>query len=249
MIGSIGRSGVLVTSVGLICCGCVSPTPLAKSSSSSIRQDHELAKVSDPDYRVGTGDKLALRKLGEEQPHTVVVEGDGRIRLTNSTLRVDGMTTGEIAASLRREFGWEFQNCSVRVADANSQVVHLFVPGEPAQAIPYRGKETVEELLARSDCASCRRGYRVRVVRPGKTLQAAPEIFALQLDAELRDRPTGVEPVLLQPNDYVYLEKDVGKPGELTRMTESRWYQKPGQWARELRRSRTDESAARRPSP
>ncbi|MFO0945340.1 MAG: polysaccharide biosynthesis/export family protein [Planctomycetota bacterium] len=247
MFRSIGKAGVLATSVGLISCGCVSTATVAKSVNLPAQKEETVADVTDPDYRVGTGDQLTIRKLGDDTPQPIAVEGDGCIHLANATLRVDGLTTGEIATSLRQEFGWEFQNCSVRVEDANSQVVHLFVPGEPVQAIPYRGKETVEDLLARSDCASCRRGYRVRVVRPGKTIHAVPEIFAFQLDAELKDRPSGAEPVVLQPNDYVYLEKDKGKPGELTRMTESKWYQKPGQWARELKRTRNDHSVARRP--
>jgi protein involved in polysaccharide export with SLBB domain len=199
--------------------------------------------VTDADYRVGAGDVLTIDRVGEKGPEELAVGRDGSIQLTGTDIRVDGMNAQEISTVLRRELGWEYQNCHVEISQPNSQFLQLFVDGKSAQAIPYRGKETVEEMLTRSDCPSCRRGYRVRVVRPGKAIGQLPEIFAFQIDSELKDRPTGREPVLLEPNDYVYLERDRGRPGELTKMTESRWYQKPGQWARQLRQQTQHDGA------
>lgn len=206
------------------------------------------AEVTDPRYAVGVGDRLAIQSVGDAAPETVEVEGDGALHFAGgANVRVDGHTTDAIAAQLRRDLGWRYQNCSVRVIEPKSQFIQLFVEGEPARAIPYRGRETVEDMLERVDCKGCRRGHRVRVVRPSKTIHGVPEIFALQLDRELKDRPTGATPIQLEPNDYVYLEKDNGKPGELTRLTESHWYQRPGQWAKQLRESRqSDRRLAKR---
>lgn len=212
-------------------CSSFDPRPIASRAPQSPPRE-----VTDTDYRVGAGDVLTIDPIGEKGPAQCAVGRDGSIELVGTEIRVDGLSATEISATLRRELGWEFQNCHVAVTEPKSQFVHLFIESQPPQAIAYRGKETVEDLLARSDCKSCRRGYRVRVVRPGTSIGELPEIFAIQLDAELKDRPTGREPVLLEPNDYVYLERDRGRPGELTKLTESRWYQKPGQWARQLRK-------------
>lgn len=191
--------------------------------------------TADPDYLVGAGDVLLVQRDSRQPPERVVVRADGKIQFAlGDPIHVDGLTSRQIAQALRSELGGEYRGCSVKIAECRSQVVHVFGTdaGDGAKEVPYTGKETVDELLRRIGCGDCQRGYRVRVVRRGSDVDDETQIFAVQTDRNQYLRHPFARPVYLEPNDFVYVERDVGKPGALTRMTETPWYRKPFQWFR-----------------
>ena len=141
------------------------------------------------------------------------VGNDGFVRVAGGdAVRVDNLTATEAAAELSERLGKDFARCTVTVAKYNSQFI--YVVGDPRhegpRAVPYQGKETLPELLARVGCQHCTRGFRARVVRAGAKMGMAPEVVAVRLDSDLNQRAAD-GPVTLRPNDYVYLERD--KPG------------------------------------
>ena len=58
------------------------------------------------------------------------------------------------------------------------------------------------------------------VVRRSGAIGEAPEILSAELDAQFQEKHSGTRPIVLVANDYVYLDKDMGHPGPLTRLTE-----------------------------
>jgi hypothetical protein len=197
------------------------PKPLQRSSAA------KFTPSEDPGYRVGAGDLLTFRRAGAAETVSAAIGVDGSVRLPGSgAVRIDGLTIAEISDALLEELGPDFADCRVAVQDCRSQVLHVFGmdAGEGSRPVPYRGRETVQQLLDRIDCRRCQRGYRVRVVRPGDSLNQEPKIFAVQLNDRLTSRNPEEPPVHLKAGDYVYIERDVGKPGFLTSITAGRLY-------------------------
>lgn len=135
------------------------------------------------------------------------VGADGRIALGDENrLRIDGMTTPEVAAAIAAAAGVSADQVEVRVAEHNSQQVFLF--GEitgPQRALPYRGPETVLDLLQRA--GGITPGAEVgdvQVVRAHVAEGSTPEVFHIDLAAIVlkKDPHTNVR---LEPFDQVYV--------------------------------------------
>lgn len=216
--------------------GCASTNPSARTSAAPIGNPTARATPGaiDVDYHVGTGDVVQIRTPSMSQPLVAKVQGDGCLHLSaKDRVRVDGLLTTEIAQKLEHDCGPRFRHAQVAVQDFHSQFIHVYgIDGasEP-RAVVFRGRESLRDVLVRAGCRPCRQGYRVRVVRQGGTIGAIPEIAAVRLDRDLNNRD-GAAPVLLQANDLVYVAKDIGKPGEMTRMTEGHWWNSPSRWFR-----------------
>jgi protein involved in polysaccharide export with SLBB domain len=179
----------------------------------------------DPTYHVGAGDVLEVRRSGG-QFDKVEVRSDGSIRLgTSDSVRVDNLTTVEIADQLRESLGQPYANCRVGVAKYNSQFVYVFGDSrqESQRAVPYQGRETLREFLARVGCRQCWRGYRARIVRPNESIGATPEVVAVKLDAGLQIRGRNNQDPLVRPNDYVYIERDGAGPGDIVPRSDKSW--------------------------
>lgn len=234
----------------VVLAGCTSatpraaaPRPLPDAMASKSDVSAKPPRIIDPTYRVGARDVLAVWRRTDARPQSLRIESDGTIRIPDADpIRADNLTTGEIARELGRRFD-DFKECRVEVKEYQSQFVYIFMADDtkaPPKAIAFQGRETVEELITRVGCKECKKGYRVRVVRPSTTIGAMPEIFAVKLDEQGRDRQQVAKPVFVRPNDYVYFEKDKGRPGEMTAMTESPWYRRPIDWMTRRRNSNPD---------
>jgi protein involved in polysaccharide export with SLBB domain len=204
---------VSLTSLGCSTPGVLKPRSSPEAASAPKRSD------ADPSYRVAAGDVLEIRR-SRLKKETAEVRVDGSLQLAGETIRVDDLTPQEIACRIQERLGDDFRGCKVNVAKFNSQFVYVFGDGreESPRAVPYQGRESLREFMARVGCRECVRGYRARVVRPSQDMGAKPEIIAVKLDSDLQDRDPKSNPIFVQANDYVYLERDgAGPAGVLPR--------------------------------
>lgn len=193
---------------------------------------HSAATRIEP-YRVGVGDVLRLVPDGTKEPILVTVDVDGYIRAKElPPFDVDGRTLPEIESLVAF-----VRPMRVEVETYASQVIHVsgvLEKGAPA-AVPYRGPETVQELIARVGCKDCVQGYRVRVVRPGGEVSREPEIFSMEFNERGDNRNTLEPPLTLCAGDFVYVEKNLGRKGPMTLLTDQRFRARPTNWIKKIR--------------
>lgn len=185
--------------------GCASNGRQSMLARKPSAADSSPPTVADPLYRIGVGDRLAIRRPGKKEAEQLEVRGDGCIELRDGTaIRVDNRTTGEITDQLA---------AGVAVEKYNSQFINVYGldNSERAQATPYRGKESLTAFLGRVGCRQWRSGAIVKVVRPASTLGTAPEVHTRRYDESLSSR-AGEREMEVRPNDYVYIERDRGQP-------------------------------------
>lgn len=197
--------------------------------------DPELSPKSP--YRVGVGDVLRIEGDANGGPILAIVDIDGCIHLEDRPgTAVDGRTTEEIESILSTD-----RRVSVRVDQYGSQVVHVIGATERGvpKAVAYQGPETIQQIIDRVGCKECVQGYRVRVVRPGESVGAPPIIFSMEFDERGVDREPRNKPLHLQPGDFVYVEKNVGRKGPITLLTDARFRQSPTTWLKRLRLARS----------
>jgi polysaccharide export outer membrane protein len=132
---------------------------------------------------------------------------DGRVELGDyGKLRVEGRTLTEVANAVARATGERPENVAVRVVEFRSQHVLLFGQVNGMQrTVPYRGQETVLELLQRTGgITPGAEPNDVYVVRAHLGDNQRPEVFQVDLEAIVMksDPKTNVR---VQPFDQVYV--------------------------------------------
>ncbi len=159
-------------------------------------------------YRVACPDIIAL-EIAERSEFTGKYEigPDGRINLGDyGNPRIEGRTLAEAAHEIGAEVGVNPMSVQVRVVEFRSQRVLLF--GEVAgqqRSVPYRGQETVLELLQRvGGITPGAAPDDVYVVRPHLGDNRRPEIFRVDLNAIVmkHDQRTNIR---VLPFDQVYV--------------------------------------------
>jgi protein involved in polysaccharide export with SLBB domain len=157
-------------------------------------------------YHVHCPDVLRLQVPGPAEVKCRV-RADGRIDLgPPGTVRVDGHTTAEIAREVAGLLGVPEARVAARVAEYRSQQVYLFGEVTGTQrALPYRGPETVLDLLQRAGglTPGAAPGD-VQVVRPHVADGKTPEVFQVHLADILRQNDQSSN-VRLEPFDQVYV--------------------------------------------
>jgi protein involved in polysaccharide export with SLBB domain len=119
---------------------------------------------------------------------------------------VDGETVPEIVRTVAESVGVAPEQVGISIAEYNSQYLYLFgqIAGNQ-RAVPYRGPETVLDLLHR--VGGLQQGAAVRdvtVIRPHIAEGKTPEIFHIDLAAiVLRNDPE--TNILLQPSDQIHI--------------------------------------------
>jgi protein involved in polysaccharide export with SLBB domain len=159
-------------------------------------------------YRVGCPDVIEVcfpERPEFAGPHEI--GPDGRIDLGEyGKLRIEGRTTPEIVKLLARETGASPEAVQVRVTDFRSQHVLLF--GEVIgwqRSVPYRGQETVTELLQRVGGITADAAPRdVFVVRPHLGDNKRPEVFHVDLQAIVLNHDDRTN-IRLLPYDQIYV--------------------------------------------
>ena len=187
-------------------------------------------------YRVACPDIIEL-EIAQRPEFTGRYEigSDGRINLGDyGNPRIEGRMIPEVAQLIGAETGVSASSVQVRVLEFRSQHVVLF--GEVAgrqRSVPYRGQETVLELLQRvGGITPGAAPDDVYVVRPHLGDNRRPEIFRVDLNAIVmkQDQRTNIR---LLPFDQVYVgetrEAKVEKaiPPWLRLITQAIWDTKP----------------------
>ena len=192
----------------LLLAGCATDRPrvdraLLANTPPTARHDHpaEAYTLACPDVVDVVVDKhpdlSGRREIGP----------DGRIDLVSAgRMRVEGQTVTEVSHSLADALGVVPAGVHVQVAEYASQQIYLIGEVEGLQrAVPYRGPETVLELLRRvGGITPGAAPDEVYVVRSHVADGQAPEVFRVDLKAILfrRDARTNV---YLQPLDQVFV--------------------------------------------
>ncbi len=175
---------------------------VAQSAPSAQNQQIEASyRVHCPDVlRVSFTD---LPQYNASRP----VEADGRLDLGDAGRpRVDGGTVPEIVRAVASSVGVSPQRVHVAVADYRSQ--HLYLYGQVAgseRAVPYRGPETIVDLLHRvGGIGAGAAPSDIKVIRPHVADGKTPEIFTVDLAAILlhNDASTNLQ---LEPFDQIHI--------------------------------------------
>lgn len=172
------------------------PVPLA--------HEQEVARH----YRISCPDLLVLTV--EERPDLSGrrrVNPDGRIDLAPlGRLRVEGQSPDEVGRDVARAAGVPEQMVRVQVAEYRSQQVYLFGQFNGLQrAVPYRGEETVFDLLRRvGGIAPGAEPTEIYVLRSNIAEGKRPEVFPVDLRAIVLkgDQRTNLR---LEPGDQVFI--------------------------------------------
>jgi protein involved in polysaccharide export with SLBB domain len=168
---------------------------------------HDLAAL----YTVHCPDVLELRIANK--PHwsgQQTVGPDGRIVLGEAgPLRVDGLSAPEIARRVAEKARLPWERVDVVVVGYNSQQLYLYgaIPGEE-HAVPYRGPETVLDLLQRAGGLTPGSAPAdVQIVRAHVADGKPPEVFHVDLRAILfkHDQQSNVR---LQPFDQIHIGRN-----------------------------------------
>lgn len=159
-------------------------------------------------YRAGCPDVIEL-DVSERSEFTGRYEigTDGRINLGDyGKPRIEGRTPAEIAALIGAEIGVDKANVLVQVKEHKSQHILLF--GEVTglqRSIPYRGPETVLDLLQRvGGITPGAAPNDVYVVRPHIGDNLRPELFHVDLAAIVmkQDHRTNLR---VEPFDQIFI--------------------------------------------
>jgi protein involved in polysaccharide export with SLBB domain len=116
---------------------------------------------------------------------------------------VSGLPAPDIARLIARELNVPDADVTVRVARYESQQLFLVGPnGAIQEALPYRGPETVVDLLRRAGKTREADLLDVRVIRPHVADGLLPEVFLVDLHAILVNQEAKTN-VRLMPGDRV----------------------------------------------
>jgi protein involved in polysaccharide export with SLBB domain len=132
---------------------------------------------------------------------------DGQIDLgANGSMRLQGQTPAAAAALVAHRLGLGAGDVRVRVAEFNSREIYLSGSGTGVpRAVPYRGPETVLDLLRRvGGVTPGAAPENVYVVRPHVAEGERPEVFHIDLRGIVMNQDERTN-LLLQPFDQVYV--------------------------------------------
>jgi protein involved in polysaccharide export with SLBB domain len=162
----------------------------------------------DRHYQVHCPDVLTVAVEGVTPAAvSVPVAADGRMALAEGGfIRVDGLSTPEIAHAVAQHYGVGPGQVEIRVAGYNSQ--QLFLYGQVSggeHAIAYQGPETVLDVLQRvGGLTPGALAEDVQVIRSHVADGKPPEVFHVDL-AAIVNRHDPQTNVTLEPFDQIYI--------------------------------------------
>jgi protein involved in polysaccharide export with SLBB domain len=200
----LGPRGLLL----VLAAGCTTGRPQLERALLADRTPAAHGDDADRLYRVHCPDVLELDVAGAPDWSGLRrIGADGRIALPGGKrLRVDGQPLPRVAATVAALARVSPERVQIRVLEFNSQQIYLF--GEVSgmqRALPYRGPETVLDLLQRAGGITPGAALGdVRVIRTHVADGTTPEVFRIDLEAIVRkkDQHTNIR---LEPFDQVYI--------------------------------------------
>ena len=242
MIAAAGRYTRLALGMAVAAIACTGCRHAETLESTSYKPSTLLGGPTEAlPYHIGVGDVLEISPR-EGDPIRVRVGLHGAIHYHEEIVDCDGLTREQLEAELDA-----IAPCRVQVAECSSKVIHVsgVFREEAPRTVPFRGPETLENLIDRVGCRECSGGYRVRVVRTGKHVGDPPEVFSLDFNDRGRDRDRWSEPIRLEAGDHVYFENNIGYKGPLTLLTDRRFLSKPISWTKRFRLAQADQEIER----
>jgi protein involved in polysaccharide export with SLBB domain len=160
-------------------------------------------------YKVGCPDVLEIVVAGHPElaPAQKRIQADGTVDLGSfGRIRVEGYGSGEIADQVARVAGLPRAAVQVHVAEYNSEQIYVFgeIKGQQ-RVVPYRGPETVSDLLQRlGGITPGAEPKDVYVVRANVAEGRRPEVHPIDLRAIVlrHDQRTNLK---LEPCDQVFI--------------------------------------------
>jgi protein involved in polysaccharide export with SLBB domain len=190
-------------------CGCAKDRASVEKHLMEVRHSAQRQEGVPDSYRVGCPDVLELHVYERpEMSGRYEIGADGKIELGGDygKVRIEGRTLSEIGKLMAAEVGVSPEHVQVRVSDFRSAHVLLF--GEVTglqRSIPYRGQETVLDLLQRVGGITVGAEPKdVYVVRPHLGESHRPEVFHVDLQAIVVKQDLKTNPRIL-PFDQIYV--------------------------------------------
>ena len=173
----------------------------------ALLADHNpAAHLADPqgEYCLHCPDVVEIALPGWSGEQTI--GPDGRVRPGGIAVRVDGLTPADACRHIAAQFGVDASRVHIRITGFNSQ--QLYVHSDVAdlqKAVPYRGPETVVDLLQRT--GGIGKGAApgdIQVVRARVADGHPPEVFHVDLEAIVvrGDQSSNLQ---LEPFDQIYV--------------------------------------------
>lgn len=205
--------------VPLIAGGCTAQRPWVDRALMRAQPNSLPPRKSGEEYTVGCPDVLEIQFANQiEKSGKQEIQADGTIATpSGARLRVEGLTAGQVAASLSQLTDLPMDQVKVRVADYRSQQVYIVGQVVGLQrAVPYQGPETVLQLLQRAGGVTVGAApNEVYVVRSRIAEGRQPELFRVRL-RDILTRQDNSTNIYLQPQDQIFV-------GETARSTMSRY--------------------------
>lgn len=162
-------------------------------------------------YRVQCPDVLSIQVQGHpELSGPQQLGADGRIIVGHAgRVRAAGATTPEIAAAVAQLAEVPRSQVQVQVAKYNSQQLYLIGQVNGYQiAVPYRGPETVLDLLQRvGGLTPAAAPQDIQVVRSQVAAGKPPIVFQVDLQAIVLEKDQNSN-IRLQPFDQIYIAEN-----------------------------------------
>jgi protein involved in polysaccharide export with SLBB domain len=211
--GSMGKAGkpwrIIAGAWLILSSGCLSARPHIDEALLRRTDSPSNPQEVTQHYRVGCPDVLELNIDGADDWRGVplLIGVDGRIDLGPlGRPRIEGLTAAEIATLIANQAQLPGYQVHVRVSDYRSQKVYIFgqVKGQE-RAVPFRGQETVLELLQRvGGITAGAEPSDVYVLRAKVADGGRPELFPINLrDIVMKNNYKTNLP--LEPGDQIYI--------------------------------------------
>ena len=158
-------------------------------------------------YLAGCPDVLRLEVVSQPQLNgKYTIRPDGRIQLSQDVaVRVEGHTPAEIEERVAEAIGTSPKNVLVEIVEYESQYVLLFGQvGGWQRVLPYRGQETVLDLLQRTGVTRGAAPESIYIVRSHIENGQRPEVFHIDMNAIVskQDERTNIR---VEPYDQIYV--------------------------------------------
>jgi protein involved in polysaccharide export with SLBB domain len=204
----VGRRAACALVVGLVfACGCATGGPRVHQVMQNPNPSPSSTAALEP-YTLGCPDVLEVNLRGKHgNPHVGAVGVDGRIELgALGRVRVEGLTAGQAVDAIAEAAGVAPNWVRLRILEYKSRQIYL--SGEVAglhRTVPYRGPETVAELLQRvGGITPGAETGDVHVIRSHITDGGSPEDFHVDLRAITLGHDDRTN-LVLRPFDQIYV--------------------------------------------